>query len=44
MNRLLEQKYRLAVEKAVSEFMGERFEVSMVRENRVSALHDAAFF
>jgi fructosamine-3-kinase len=44
MNRLLEQKYRLAVEKAVSESMGERFEVSMVRENRVSAMHDAAFF
>jgi hypothetical protein len=44
VNRLLEPKYRLAVEKAVSESLGECFSVSLVRENRVSAMHDAAFF
>ena len=44
MNRLLEQKYRAAVEKAVSESLGERFTVHFVRENRASAMHDAAFF
>jgi fructosamine-3-kinase len=44
MNRLLEQPYRVAVEKAVSESLGECFTVNAVRENRVSSMHDAAFF
>ena len=44
MNPLLQEKYRLAVEKAVSQRLGERFAVTSVRENRVSAMHAAAFF
>ncbi len=44
MNRLLAPKYRAVVERSVSKSMGERFEVGVVRENRVSSMHDAAFF
>ncbi len=44
MNPLLQEKYRVAVEKAVSQRLGERFTVSSVRENKVSAMHAAAFF
>ena len=44
MNSLTEITYRHAVETAVSARLGERFTVTSVRENRVSAMHDAAFF
>ncbi len=44
MNRLSDPRYRLTVEKAVSESLAECFTVNAVRENRVSAMHDAAFF
>ena len=44
MNPLLQEKYRVAVEKAVSQRLGERFTVISVRENKVSSMHAAAFF
>ena len=44
MNPLLQEKYRVAVEKAVSQCLGECFTVTSVRENKVSAMHAAAFF
>ena len=44
MNPLLQEKYRDAIENAVSRRLGERFTVTTVRENKVSAMHEAAFF
>ncbi len=44
MNLLMDGRFTAAVEKAVTDFTGERFIVTNLRENKVSAMHDAAFF